>query len=61
MNDGGKGSKPRPYSVTREEYDDRWDKIFSKDRKSKQEKALDDLVRITEDMGLYDDPIEDSK
>ena len=29
--DGGKGSAPRPYSVTQEEYDKRWDAIFGKD------------------------------
>lgn len=29
--DGGKGSKPRPYSVTQEEYDKRWDAIFGRD------------------------------
>jgi hypothetical protein len=28
---GGKGSKPRPYSVTQEEYDKRWDAIFGRD------------------------------
>ena len=28
---GGKGSSPRPYSVTQEEYDKRWDAIFGKD------------------------------
>ena len=28
---GGKGSAPRPYSVTQEEYDKRWDAIFGKD------------------------------
>lgn len=26
--DGGKGSSPRPYSVTQQEYDSRWDAIF---------------------------------
>lgn len=31
MSDGGKGSKPRPFSVTQEEYDNRWDTIFSRD------------------------------
>ena len=31
MSDGGKGSAPRPYSVTQEEYDKRWDAIFGKD------------------------------
>lgn len=31
MNDGGKGSRPRPYSVTQEEYSRRWDMIFGRD------------------------------
>lgn len=31
MSDGGKGSKPRPYSVSQEEYDKRWDAIFQRD------------------------------
>ena len=28
MTDGGKGSKPRPYSVTQDKFSDNWDKIF---------------------------------
>lgn len=31
MTDGGKGSKPRPFSVSNEEYAQRWDAIFGKD------------------------------
>ena len=31
MSDGGKGSKPRPFSVSQEEYDKRWDAIFQRD------------------------------
>ena len=31
MSDGGKGSKPRPFSVANEEYAARWDAIFAKD------------------------------
>jgi hypothetical protein len=31
MSDGGKGSKPRPYSVSDEEYASRWDAIFARD------------------------------
>lgn len=31
MSDGGKGSKPRPYSVSDQEYATRWDAIFAKD------------------------------
>ena len=28
MTDGGKKSKPRPFSVTQEKFSDNWDKIF---------------------------------
>ena len=31
MSDGGKGSKPRPISITQHEYDTRWDAIFGRD------------------------------
>jgi hypothetical protein len=31
MSDGGKGSKPRPISITQQEYDTRWDAIFGRD------------------------------
>lgn len=31
-NPGGKGSAPRPFSVSNEEYAKRWDAIFAKDR-----------------------------
>ena len=58
MSDGGKGSSPRPYSVSNEEYANRWDAIFGRDietEKDKREQALDDLVRISEELGLYDD------
>lgn len=37
MSDGGKGSKPRPYSVTQTEFNDNWDRIFGK----KNEKVSD--------------------
>jgi hypothetical protein len=33
MSDGGKGSRPRPFSVSQQEYDNRWDTIFGKDLK----------------------------
>jgi hypothetical protein len=38
MGDGGKGSKPRPFSVSQKEYDERWDAIFGRDVK-KDEKV----------------------
>ncbi len=31
--DGGKGSKPRPFSVSQEEYDARFEAIFGKKKK----------------------------
>lgn len=30
MGDGGKGSRPRPFSVSQQEFDNRWDSIFGK-------------------------------
>lgn len=33
---GGKGSAPRPFSVSNEDYANRWDAIFGRD-KSKEE------------------------
>jgi len=38
MNDGGKGSRPRPFSVAQEEYSKRWDMIFARDLKNDSEK-----------------------
>ena len=40
MSDGGKGSSPRPFNVTQQEYDNRWDAIFSRDLK--EEKKYDE-------------------
>jgi hypothetical protein len=40
MSDGGKGSRPRPFSVTQDEYNRRWDMIFGRD--------LDDQTDIKE-------------
>jgi hypothetical protein len=34
MSDGGKGSKPRPLSVSDAEYAARWDAIFGRDKPS---------------------------
>jgi hypothetical protein len=32
MSDGGKGSSPRPLSISEEEYATRWDAIFGRDK-----------------------------
>jgi hypothetical protein len=39
MSDGGKGCKPRPFSVSQDEYDKRWDAIFQRDL-PKEEKTI---------------------
>ena len=79
MSDGGKGSAPRPFSVSQEKFADNFDAIFRKNikaaeeihsdkgyelgteeeqkafAKKRQEAALDKMVRISEELGLYDD------
>lgn len=42
MSDGGKGSKPRPFSVAQKEFDSNWDKIFgNKDENSNKTNQAD--------------------
>jgi hypothetical protein len=43
MSTGGKGDKPRPYSVPMPVFDNNWDNIFKKNKKSDEEK-FDDAV-----------------
>ena len=38
---GGKGSKPRPYSVDQKTFDDRWELAFGKKDKPKPEVPVD--------------------
>ena len=40
MSQNGKGSKPRPYSVTYSQYSENWDSIFKK-KPTKPEKKKD--------------------
>ena len=44
MNDGGKGCKPRPFSVTQDEYDNRWNLIFQRDQKTEKEKFDEKVI-----------------
>ena len=48
MNQGGKGDKPRPFSVTQEEYDNRWNMIFQRDNKTEAEKFDEKVVMKNE-------------
>jgi hypothetical protein len=39
--EAGKGSRPRPFSVSQAEWDSRWDAIFSRDLKEEDNKPVD--------------------
>lgn len=39
--DGGKGSSPRPFSISNEEYAQRWDAIFGRDEEEDDEELED--------------------
>ncbi len=54
MSDGGKGSKPRPFSVDQKTFDNNWDTIFSKKKKSDNEK-FDEAIMKNE---YYDQDID---
>jgi len=41
MSTGGKGDKPRPYSVPLKEFDNRWDTIFGKKKQETTDKPVD--------------------
>jgi hypothetical protein len=55
MSDGGKGSKPRPFSVTQEQYDNRWNMIFQRDQKTEAEKFDEKVVMKNEYFELDED------
>ena len=46
MSDGGKGSKPRPFSVSREEFANSFEKIFGKKDKDMQVRVKEDESKI---------------
>jgi len=39
MSTGGKGSKPRPLSVPRKQFEENWERIFEKKKQPKQKTA----------------------
>ena len=51
--EAGKGSSPRPFSVTQQEYDSRWDAIFGRDR---VQEALDKKADNARELGLDYEP-----
>jgi hypothetical protein len=46
MPDGGKGSKPRPFSVDQKTFDSNWDQIFGK---GAEKKANEKLKKFSDD------------
>lgn len=39
---GGKGSRPRPYSVDQKTFDDNWENIFRKDKRAEEDARIED-------------------
>jgi hypothetical protein len=56
LSDGGKGSSPRPFSVSQDEYNKRWDAIFQRDevtgRDLKEEEEPEEVLEEDEDDSL---------
>ena len=45
MSTGGKGSKPRPLSIPRKQFEDNWNRIFGKKKRiSKPKKELTETI-----------------
>ncbi len=49
MSDGGKGSRPRPFSVDQKTFDNNWDRIFKKEDNTGTDKNDYQDVLSTED------------
>jgi hypothetical protein len=58
--DGGKGSGRRPNEIPDEQVKSNWDSIFGPSplERKKREQALDEMVRISQELGLYDDHVQ---
>jgi hypothetical protein len=48
MSDGGKGSKPRPFSVSHDEWSNRWDAIFARDLETHEETSKQETTDTKE-------------
>ena len=61
MSDGGKGSAPRPFSISQEEYDNRWNHIFRRDLKKQDDNTGTDKNEyydtLTTEDALESDPL----
>jgi len=59
MGDGGKGSRPRPFSVSQEEFDNRWENIFGK--KNKEQKTIEEVSKLIAEETLDKTELGDEK
>ena len=55
----GKGSSPRPFSVSQDEYNKRWDAIFSRDLEEEPQDLSEDNERSEEEEPEIDEEDED--
>ena len=54
MSDGGKGSKPRPFSVSQEVFDNNFDRIFGKKKQSSEQQTIDEVSKLIAEKTLDD-------
>jgi hypothetical protein len=59
MSDGGKGSKPRPFSVAQDEYERRWDAIFQRDNISEVSPIDTNDIRSEDNTGVDKNEFQD--
>lgn len=59
MSDGGKGSKPRPFTITREHFSENWDMIFKQSAKDNTGVSKNEYYDILSTEDCFPDDIED--
>ncbi len=52
MSHGGKGSKPRPFSVDQKTFDSNWDNIFQKNRK--EQSVIEEVSKLIAEETLQE-------
>jgi len=57
-NMSGKGTRPRPFSVTQEEYDRRWDAIFGRDL---EQQTIDEVSKLIAEETLDETELGDER
>jgi hypothetical protein len=63
MSDGGKGSKPRPFSVDQETFENNFDRIFGKKNTLPEyelNKSTGEVQKVDDNTGVTQDEYQDS-